>query len=637
MKDLFLILFSLATIVVSGQNETGDTVVHLSQVQVTASRLNTFSTGLKIITFDSLALSALQFSNLDEIISRETPLYIKSYGQGSLATIAFRGTAATHTGIYWNGIPLNPSTSGLFDLSLAPVAYFNSIRILEGGSGSLFGSGNIGGSIHLNNDPVFGKGLLVHTGLSSGSFDDYGQTVRIISSGKKIFSSTGMLYRISENDFPYKNLYDEKVRQQNAAYQHYGLMQDFYWKPDSKWLMGASLWLQSGYREIPATLVTDTSIATQEDKCFRMMVTLKNYYSKGSSSLKLAYIHDSLRYQNPASVIESDRDSKIRTDRMVAELQTDRQLWINSVINTGGCLTREVAISNNFGGNIGQNRLGLFVSILQSFPDIKWKANLNFRQDLIEGYRVPLTPSLGLEGTIWKTISGKINISRNFRIPSFNELYWIPYGNKGLKPEKSWNGEVSMMFKSVSVTELMSSEFITTVFNSVVTDWIIWIPEGSDWSPQNIARVWSRGVEISGISTLTLNRFTIKLSEGYTLAKSTNQKKIYANDNSFEKQLIYVPEHRLFCYLNAYYRRFYFNYNLTYTGRRFTTSDNNSSLPQFSLSNVTFGKEIRISKCAIGIQLDVNNLFNKNYQAIGYYPMPGRSYKVSINFKFNSK
>jgi iron complex outermembrane receptor protein len=627
----------LTPVLISGQTETGDTVVQLSQVQVTASRLNTFSTGLKIITFDSLTLSALQFSNLDEIISRETPLYIKSYGQGSLATIAFRGTAATHTGIYWNGIPLNPSTSALFDLSLAPVAYFNSIRILEGGSGTLFGSGNIGGSIHLNNEPVFSKGLIVHAGLSVGSFDDYGQTVRIISSGKKIFSSTVMLYRISENNFPYKNLYDEEVRQQNAAYRHYGLMQDFYWKPNLKWLMGASLWLQSGYREIPATQVTGESIATQEDKCARVMVTLKNFYSKGSSSIKLAFIHDSLRYQNPASIIESDRDSKISTNRMVAELQTDRRLWINSVISTGGCLTREVAISNNFGGNISQNWLGFFISMLQVFPALKWKANLNLRQDLTEGYRIPLTPSLGLEGTIWKTISGKINISRNFRIPSFNELYWIPYGNKSLNPEKSWNGEVSLAFKSASVMQLMSSELIATVFNSVVTDWIIWIPEGSVWSPQNIARVWSRGLELNGAFTLTLNRFTIKLSEGYTLAKSTNQKKVYANDNSFEKQLIYVPEHRLFCNLNLHYRSFYFNYNLTYTGIRFTTSDNNSSLPGFSLSNLTLGKEIRISKCAIGIQLDVNNLFNKNYQAILYYPMPGRSYNVSVNFKFNSK
>ncbi len=94
MKVSLVILLSLIVIVVSGQ----DTIVELSQVQISASRLNTFTTGLKTLSIDSLTLETSKFDNLDEILGRETPLYIKSYGQGGLATIAFRGTAATHTG-----------------------------------------------------------------------------------------------------------------------------------------------------------------------------------------------------------------------------------------------------------------------------------------------------------------------------------------------------------------------------------------------------------------------------------------------------------------------------------------------------------------------------------------------------------
>ncbi len=632
MKGYLLIGFSLMILTVSGQ----DTVVELSQVQISASRLNTFSTGLKIISIDNMTLETKKFDNLDEIISRETPLYIKSYGQGGLATIAFRGTAATHTGIYWNGIQLNPPNIRQFDLSLAPAAYFNSIQILSGGSGSLFGSGNIGGSIHLNNETEFGKGLTVGAGLFAGSFQDYGILAKATASGEKFYSSTTLLYKTSENDFPYTNLSGEKVRQQNASYQHYGLMQDLYWQIHSKWLVGASVWMQSNEREIPATMVSKPSLASQEDQSLKSIFSLKNIHRKGYSSMKLALFHDNLHYQDPESLIENDRDSKIITDKYLTEFIDNRQLFSNTSLNTGINYSHEVGESNNYNGRVSQNQFGLFASLLQYFPKIQWRVNLNLRQDLIEDYAVPFTPALGLEGRIWKFLFGKVNFSRNFRIPSFNELYWIPYGNTELEPEKSWNEEASLVARIGKKTDKHSSEFTATFFNSNVTNWIIWVPSGNNWQPENIREVWSRGFEFTGNSLIQIKRFVMKVNEGYTYARSTNENKVYSSDNSYKKQLIYIPVHRLFLNLNLSGYNFLFNYNFTLTGQRYTTSDNKQSLPWYSLHNLTLVKNFNIQKEIIGIQFDINNLWNENYQAIEYYPMPGRSYKVSVNFKFNS-
>jgi iron complex outermembrane receptor protein len=633
MKAYLFVGFSLIMLTVASQ----DTVVELSQVQISASRLNTFTTGLKIISMDSLTIERSRFNNLDEMIARETPLYIKSYGQGSLATIAFRGTAATHTGIYWNGIQLNPPNIRLFDLSLAPGAYFNSIQILSGGSGSLFGSGNIGGSIHLNNEPVFNRGLSALASLSAGSFNDFGAFAKVIASGKKFYSSTALLYKTSENDFSYQNLSNEEVTQQNAAYEHYGLMQDLYWQFHTKWLAGASVWMQSTFREIPATMVSKPSEASQEDQSVKSILQLKHFHLKGYTSFKLAYFHDDLHYRDPGSQIVSDQDSKIITDKIIAEMQDNRQLFSNTSLNTGINFSYEAGESNNYEGFVKQNQLGFFASLLQNIPTWKWLINLNLRQDLTEGYAVPFTPALGLEGKIWKFLSGKANISRNFRIPSFNELYWKPYGNLDLEPEKSWNEEVSLIAKIGKPSGMHSSEFTTTIYNSNVTNWIVWVPDGSDWQPENIRQVWSRGFEFTGNTSVQLARFIIKLNEGYTYARSTNENKVYNNDNSYKKQLIYVPVHRMFMNLFLSSYGYQLNYNFTLTGQRFTTSDNNQFLPWYTIHNLTIGKEFKIKKDAIGLQFDINNLLNENYQAIAYYPMPGRSYKISINFKFNSK
>ncbi len=632
MKVSLVILLSLIFIKVSGQ----DTVVELSQVQISASRLNMFTTGLKTISIDSLILENRKFDNLDEIIARETPLYIKSYGQGGLATIAFRGTAATHTGVYWNGIQLNPPNIRQFDLSLAQGAYFNSIQILSGGSGSLFGSGNIGGSIHLNNEPVFDQGLSASASLSAGSFSDYGASAGVITSGKKFYSAATLLYKTSENDFPYENLDGEKVSQQNAAYRHYGLMQDLYWQFHAKWLAGASVWVQSNFREIPATMVSKPSVASQEDQSVKSILSLKKVHQKGYSSLKLAFFHDDLHYQDPASLIESDQDSKVKTEKVITEIQDNRQLFSNTSLSTGANFSYESGESNNYDGFVSQNMLGFFASLLHYFPALQWRINLNLRQDLMEGYSVPFTPALGLEGKIWKFLFAKVNVSRNFRIPAFNELYWKPYGNLDLEPEKSWNEEVSLITKIGKPTGKHVSEFTATLYNSNVDDWIVWIPSGNSWQPENIRKVWSRGFEFNGQTTLQIRKINLKITEGYTYARSTSEKKLYINDNSYKKQLIYVPVHRMFLNLSVSYRGYLLNYNFTLTGQRYTTSDNNQFLPWYLLHNLTIGKEFRMNKHAFNLQFDINNLWNENYQAIEYYPMPGRSFKISVNYKINS-
>ena len=177
------------------QQVLNDSVYELSQVQVSSDRINDFSTGLKIQKFDSLTLKLNQNENLGELLSRQCPLYIKSYGQGSLATISFRGTSAAHTGIYWNGFNLNPPNIGSTDLSIIPVSYFNSVNVLYGPSGSLFGSGNIGGNIQLKNNPDFNKRKSVYINLSAGSFCTYTVNGTVQLSNDKRWSSTGFTYK----------------------------------------------------------------------------------------------------------------------------------------------------------------------------------------------------------------------------------------------------------------------------------------------------------------------------------------------------------------------------------------------------------------------------------------------------------
>ncbi len=628
MKYLALVTCFLVVGLSVFSQET-DSIYTLPSLEISASRLNNFSAGQKLEKLDTLTATINQTLNLGEILSRNSSIQIKSYNHNGLELISFRGTSAHHTGVYWNGFQLNPPNNGQVDFSLVPVGYFNDISILYGGSSTLYGSGNIGGGIHLNNLPVFKENLTANILLSAGSFGELGGNGSIGWSDGKWFLKTGVIYKSATNDFKYTNLKGEEVRQKNAAFQQYGIMQDIYRKFGKKSILGLSFWFQSNEREIPPTLTTSESDATQLDRSIRGSVFFKEFYKSGNLEVKVAYFDDLLHYKDPDTITTINIDSEIKTRKSIADGQYKHRFNTNMNLCGGMVFSTEVGQSVNYESDVVQNQLGLYVLWSHFIPAIKWKYNVNLRKEFINGYDVPFTPSVGFEGQIWKMISGKLNISRNYRVPSFNDRYWVPGGNPNLKPEDSWNQEASIIFSGGKIN---SYSLTTTGFSSIVDNWILWVPDGNLWSPQNVQKVWARGLEVEGNLNLQFAKWKILLQTGYTYARSTNEIKQGANDNSYQKQLLYIPEHRFFVTASIVWKGFIVRYNHSYTGLQYTTIDNEESLPAYALGNFTIRKEFSYKTQQFSAQVDILNCWNKEYQAYLYNPMPGRYFKFSINY-----
>src|SRR5690606_22787945 len=83
-----------------------------SRVMDVLARRKVEEAGLKITRPDSLQRASMLTTDLSELLTGYSPVFIKSYGRGSSATASFRGTAATHTQIFWNGMNLNSPMRG---------------------------------------------------------------------------------------------------------------------------------------------------------------------------------------------------------------------------------------------------------------------------------------------------------------------------------------------------------------------------------------------------------------------------------------------------------------------------------------------------------------------------------------------
>ena len=177
----------------------------------------------ELSTFSSFNLldSNSQHLSLNELLESSSPVYVKNYGKGQLATLSIRGNGASQTQLFWNGFKMNSHTLGQSDLSLIPSFFINSASLNYSGGSSVNGSGGIGGSLNLNNKLQWKKGVSGSLGQQFGSFTNSTTTLALSFGGKNVFQQAKVLMRKGVNDFEFNDLSKQEkpvVNQVNKLY-----------------------------------------------------------------------------------------------------------------------------------------------------------------------------------------------------------------------------------------------------------------------------------------------------------------------------------------------------------------------------------------------------------------------------------
>lgn len=152
----------------------------------------------------------------------------------------------------------------------------------------------------------------------------------------------------------------------------------------------------------------------------------------------------------------------------------------------------------------------------------------------------------------------------------------------------------------------------------------------SYWTPENIASVGVSGIETGFGYNYTVNRTTVKISIQYSYNRSYR-----IDDAQAEKmQLIYVPENMFNGSGRIVLGNFSGGITSSFTGKRYTTTDNSEFLPGYFLLNLNTGYSFRLNRSWFDLILRAENILNKHYEVIAWYPMPGRSFLFSVTYRF---
>lgn len=600
---------------------------------------------------DTVALQMMKTQTISELLSSYSPVFLKSYGRGSTATASFRGTASSHTQVYWNGIKLNSPMRGDVDFSLFPVYFIDDISLQHGGSSLQSGSGALGGSILINNKPDWTDRFSVRYVQTIESFSTAKEYLNVGYGNGKFQFKTRLFSDYSKNNFPYYNygvLPMHESVQKNAGYNKTGLLQEAYYR-HNKHSFSAKLWAYQSDRDLPQLMSFEGDVRkeTQNDRNIRAVGSWK--YISGKSRLEAiaGYNHTELHYfraSTEANFVNFDSNSKEKSysGNLNFDWNPLENLSLNWALNSADHQVSVFDKVQKIGYDHDRLELSLLNSIhFQAFP--KFFVSFISRTELYDSKLVGLIPSLGAEYLTGKNeeISVKMNVSRNYHQPGLNDLYWIPGGNPYLKSENGLAGDLA--FSISKRTEKIHYSGQITGFASLIDNWIVWQPSASGasyWEASNLRKVFARGVETAfSIHQKLANELFFDFKANYSHSETSNTDAVASVDKTRGKQLIYTPKDKANLFIQLDYNKYFLKVNAPFTGKRYTTSNNEESdyekvLNPYWLINTSLGRSFTFRRFSVDAAGTIENLLNTDYMAILWRPMPGRYYSLTLQFSY---
>jgi iron complex outermembrane receptor protein len=577
-------------------------------------------------------------TGIETLLQGASGLHIRSYGaSGQLHTVSVRGMSTSQTQILFDDIPLNSLQLGSANLSQYDVQNVSSLEIYRGGNAT-FGGGAIGGVVNIH--PTLPKDKLSYaikyqqasfsnkylSGSISLPLGKLNQTYSVVnSSGKNNYKTgfEGQTITLSNRD--YKSLH--AIHQ--ALYKFYdGLSVDSYLS--SKKHNGGSsdpFLGPAAEGSNKARLKTDNTLAKLKLKLTR----------PGGSLSAQGYIRNEwLAYSDTSLVINNQP-----TDDLYFNSEQGVQLRGRCSANADLLLSSgmEAVWQKVNGSYIGLRHRNKLAGFLLSDYRILAKSgyipalNLNGSMHLekYSGQTPVFLPALGLTAH-WENQQVYISASKNYRSPTFNDLYWQPNGNPNLEMEQSLNTETGINWNET--WSMLEWKVSGSLFANWVKNEIQWMPDGSFWRPQNIASVFSRGIEFD--ARLGAINQPHQLSFNYTFLQSEKNKATIAGDNTVGNQLALLPREKWRLDLQSGWRKWLAGVSVLHSSFCYLTIDNKADaiLPSYTTIQLWSNLSFEYDEHTLAITLKLDNLFNENYQVYPGYPMPPRNYGIGLSLEY---
>ncbi|MDY5241258.1 MAG: TonB-dependent receptor plug domain-containing protein [Alistipes senegalensis] len=675
-----LLLFPALLRAQSDRSETGAAswrekgVVTIREVPVWGRRPMK-SIGVQETRLDSLILKENIALSIADVLTFNSPIFVKQYGRATLSTVSFRGTGPSHTQVTWNGMRINNPMLGMTDFSMIPSYFIDDASLLHGTSSVNETGGGLGGLVRLSTAPadIRGFGLQYIQGI--GMFRTFDEFLRLEWGDEHWQVSTRAVYQSSANDFKYRNrdkkenIYDDEMtivgsyypteRNKSGAFDDVHVLQEVYYDTRRGDRFGLNAWYINSNRELPL-LTTDYADDKQfenrqREHTLRSVLSWDHYRSDWKVAAKAGYIHTWMAYdyrKDPGSgIMNSITRSRNKVDTFYGQADgeyTPNGNWfftagISAHQHLVESIDKDIILQQGGKDIVGydKGRIELSASVSAKWrPTERLGLSAVLREEMY-GTKWATVPAFFADCQLSKrgNIVAKASVSRNHRFPTLNDLYFLPGGNPDLRSESGFSYEAGLSF-AVGKENVYSLSGSASWYDQHIDDWILWLstPKGF-FSPRNIKQVHAYGVEMqASLDVIPARDWKLTMNGTFSWSPSINEgEPISPTDQSVGKQLPYEPEFSATVTGRLTWRSWGLLYQFCYYSERYTMSSNDITLSgrltPYLMNNLSLDKAFALKWADLTLKGTVNNLFNEEYLSVTARPMPRMNVEFFIGIR----
>ncbi len=562
---------------------------------------------------------------------------------GNLTTVSLRGTTVEQTLVLFDGVRLNSSLNNQADMTLLPPAFARQVEVVRGGASALYGANPIGGVINVITPTPESTGFCGAVGI--GSLGRRHLNLGAMHSGLVDFVFAGSVMS-ADNRFTYQDQLDSLRVRVNGDVRRGNLLGK----------LGSGL--GSGGRHYlsvlgcftiaergspgPVTFLTDS--ARLKDERF---LTILGYDWQETEdahlSARIGHQRSWENYRNPNEFFPEDDTHRVYQTSFSANQLLVLSDWLSGNIGFESYLER--AMSSAVGGPARWSNAPYLEFRLKGRG---WAINTGVRYDRLRSSGLnqdsvnitatygAFSPKVAFIFNPIPSVNCYLSANRSFRAPTFNELWWPRNnwsgGNPRLEPEWGTGVEGGVALNTGEALFIRLAGY-----RSQLSNLIQWQEtEEFFWQPVNIARATITGAELegkakwrflelwAGATYQVCQSAASDTGAGSTVRDLPYRPRLSGGSGvglNFQKQGLDIARLKI---------------GARAVSSRFTNSNNTDTLPGYVLMDAEVGFAplnlfLNANKWQPRVTVGAKNVFNRRYQEIKDYPLPGRDIYLEID------
>lgn len=596
--------------------------------------------------------------NVADAIRNLSGVNIKDYGGiGGLKTVSVRSLGANHTGVFYDGIQLNDAQNGQVDLGKLSLNNLQEITLYNGQPDILplparaFASGSVLLIRPLKPEVSPEKPLKINAGVKAGSFGLFEPMLQFDQLISKHWS-----YKINAFNTHANGRYQYKVdgdgstgtaTRKNTDINALQTDAAIYYTDKDSSNFNLKVNYYKSQRGLPGAVIFYNDFSAQRLWDEDLFIQAK-YEKKWNNSLQLllsskvsqAYT----RYLDPNYLnIAGELDQRYQ----------QKEYYLSAAVSYRPLPGLELSYSsdaavNQLATNEYQYAYPVRLTLLQVIAGkyilgrSKLEASLlqtNIHEWVDRGAAAPsksvLSPTLMYSINPFQEpgIELRAFYKDIFRNPTFNDLYYSRIGYVNLKPEYTKQYDAGAIFSRSYKGKIAYLTVTADAYYNNVTNKIIAVPNKDifSWTMTNLGKVDIRGLDLSAKTKYLFSRnWSALLAVNYTYQDAADvtdpSSSVYLN------QIPYTPKHTAALNFGVIHKSLGLYFNQILSSHRYYLSQNlpEYNVPGFAVSDASFTWLFKFSGLPVSASFEINNLFNQPYVVIRSFPMPGRSFRLSL-------